>query len=117
MPRLYCEKPMMHRIEEGHGMIQAEKESGLPVQIGSQRASSVTTHKAKELFESGAIGTLMVADIVYDRNTSNGAWQYSIPTDASPETVDWDTFLGDAPRREFDKVRFFRWRNYADYGT
>ncbi len=114
---VYCEKPMMHRIEEGHDMIQAEKESGLPVQIGSQRASSVTTHKAKELFESGAIGTLMVADIVYDRNNSNGAWQYSIPTDASPETLDWDAFLGDAPHRPFDKMRFFRWRNYADYGT
>jgi len=113
----YCEKPMMHHIDEGLGMIAAEKGSGLPVIIGSQRASGIDTLKAKELYEQGVIGELNLADIRYDRNTSNGAWQYSIPTDASPETVAWDAFLGDAPKRVFDATRFFRWRNYQDYGT
>ncbi len=114
---VYCEKPMMHRIEEGHSMIAAEKKYGLPVQIGSQRASSIATLKAKELFEKGAIGELVLADIRYDRNSSNGAWQYSIPRDANPDTIDWDAFLGDAPKRSFDKKRFFHWRSYNDYGT
>ena len=114
---VYCEKPMMHRIEEGISMVAAEKEANLPVQIGSQYASALDTLKAKELFESGAIGQLILAEIIYDRNTSNGAWQYSIPTDANDGTVDWESFIGDAPNRPYDPVRFFRWRNYGEYGT
>ncbi len=114
---VYCEKPMMHHIEEGHSMIAAEKKAGLPVQIGSQRASSIATLKAKALFEAGAIGELILADIRYDRNSSNGAWQYSIPTDANSKTIDWDAFIGDAPKIPFDKKRFFHWRSFNDYGT
>ncbi|MEL6390430.1 MAG: Gfo/Idh/MocA family oxidoreductase [Bacteroidota bacterium] len=114
---VYCEKPMMHHIEEGRGMIEAERKSGLPVQIGSQYASAIDTHKAKELYEAGEIGELVLMDIRYDRASSNGAWQYSIPTDAGQDTVDWDSFLGDAPKQEYDEKRFFRWRNYGDYGT
>ena len=99
---VYCEKPMMHHIEEGWGMIQAERESGHPVIIGSQRASGIDVLKAKELYEQGVIGQLNLVDIRYDRNNSNGAWQYSIPTDASQQTVDWSAFLGDAPERPYD---------------
>lgn len=114
---VYCEKPMVHRIEEGQAVIDTQNKTKQVFQVGSQRASSILYAKAKELYEQGVIGDLIMAETWNDRHSSNGAWQYSIPTDASPETVDWGRFIGDAPKRGYDPVRFFRWRNYQDYGT
>jgi predicted dehydrogenase len=114
---VYCEKPMVHKLEEGEAVIATQKKSGKVFQVGSQRVSSLETLKARELYESGIIGDLVLVETFTDRQGGNGAWQYSIPTDASPATVDWDRYLGDAPKVAFDPVRFFRWRNYQDYGT
>jgi predicted dehydrogenase len=114
---VYCEKPMVQRIEDGHKVIAAQRKSGKVFQVGSQRASSVGILEAKKQLASGIIGELNFVEAANDRWNERGAWNYSIPTDASPQTVDWDRFLGYAPKRPFDAKRFFRWRNYSDYGT
>jgi predicted dehydrogenase len=114
---VYCQKPMVQRIEEGHPVIAAQKKTGRILQVGSQRVSSVIYQKAREIVASGAIGKVHMVEAWLDRNSSIGAWQYSLPPDASPSTVDWDRFLGSAPKRPFEPTRLFRWRNYQDYGT
>jgi len=114
---VYCEKPMVHHINEGLSVIDAWKKSGKTMQIGSQRISSASFKEAKRLFQAGEIGEINYVESNNDRFNSIGAWNYSIPTDASPSTVDWDHYLGDAPKVPFDAKRFFRWRNYQDYGT
>ena len=114
---VYCEKPMVQRFEEGHEIIKVQKETGGICQVGSQGMSSLGNEKAKQLYENGAIGEMVLLDMYNDRYSAEGAWQYPIPPDAKPDTVDFDTFLGKAPKVPFDNTRFFRWRNYQDYGT
>ena len=114
---VYCEKPMVQNFNEGQEIINAQKQTGKICQIGSQGMSSLGNEKAKQLYEEGAIGDIVMLDMYNDRYSAEGAWQYPIPPDANPTTVDFDTFLGNAPKVPFDPKRFFRWRNYQDYGT
>jgi predicted dehydrogenase len=114
---VYCEKPMVQQLSEGARMIEARKRTGRILQVGSQRVSSIIYAKAKEMLASGAIGELNMVEAWVDRNSAIGAWQYSVPPDASPANIDWDRFLGHAPKVPFEPVRLFRWRNYRDYGT
>jgi predicted dehydrogenase len=114
---VYCEKPMVHAIEEGKTVINAQQKSGKVFQVGSQYRSSLMYQKAHELYKSGAIGKLNLVEAWLDRDTAIGAWQYSIPPDASTTTCDWNQFQGSAPKHDWDSKRFFRWRNYRDYGT
>ena len=114
---VYCEKPMVQHLNEGKAVIDAWKKSGKTMQVGSQRISSASFQEAKRLVQAGDIGAINYIESNNDRFNAIGAWNYSVPPDASPQTVDWDRFLGDAPKRPFDANRFFRWRNYRDYGT
>ncbi|MDB4920548.1 Gfo/Idh/MocA family oxidoreductase [Mucilaginibacter sp.] len=114
---VYCEKPMVHAITEGPEVIKAQKETGKIFQVGSQGVSSLGNEKAKELLASGAIGQLNYAEGFWARRGPVEVWQYPIPADASPQTVDWDTYVSNTHKRPFDEKRFFRWRNYTDYGT
>ncbi|MEX2592909.1 MAG: Gfo/Idh/MocA family oxidoreductase [Anditalea sp.] len=114
---VYCEKPMVQKAEDGHSIIKMQEQTGQVFQVGSQYVSSIIHAKAKEIIEAGDIGEINFAEAQIDRHSALGAWQYSIPPDASPQTVDWDTYLGNASKREWDPLRFFRWRNYQDYGT
>jgi predicted dehydrogenase len=114
---VYCEKPMVHLINEGLGVIEAEKKSKKIMQVGSQRVSSVVYAKAHELYKSGEIGKLNMVNAIYDRQDALGAWQYTMPVDASAETVDWDMYIAGLPKMPYDPKKFFWWRNYRQFGT
>ena len=114
---VYCEKPMIHLYADGPEMIETARATNRILQIGSQRVSSILYAKAKELLASGAIGQLNMVTAHWDRNSSMGAWNYTIPLDASAETCDWPRFLGTAPKIPFNAEHFFQWRKWKAYGT
>lgn len=113
---IYIEKPMSHTVEQGFEMVAAQEKNRRIVQVGSQRRSSLGFIKARELVSQGAIGDVTLVEATLGRNDPCGAWQYTVPPDLSPETVDWDTWLGSAPKRPFDAIRWTRWRCFQDYG-
>jgi predicted dehydrogenase len=112
---VYVEKPMTHAWEEGEAFIAAVEKSGKVVQVGSQYMSMGCAQKAAELIKAGRLGQVTMVEGRIHRNSATGAWYYPIPPDASPATVDWKSFLGPAPAREFDLRRFFQWRLFWDY--
>ena len=114
---VYIEKPMVSKISEGYPVMEAAKKSGKVLQVGSQRVSSIGYQKAKELLASGEIGQLNMVNAVYDRQSSIGAWEYTIPKDASAETTDWERFIEVTEKMEFDAKKFFWWRAFKEVGT
>lgn len=115
---VYCQKPMVHRIEQGWDVIRTQQETKAVMQVGSQRVSSIAFAKAKELYEAGDIGKINSVEAYFDRQDALGAWEYTIPPDASTRTVDWDRYQEGAPvKYDWDPHRFFWWRNYREYGT
>jgi predicted dehydrogenase len=114
---VYCEKPMIHLYADGPEMIETARSTNRIIQIGSQRVSSIIYAKAKQLLASGAIGPLNMVSAHWDRNSSMGAWNYTVPLDASTETCDWPRFLGTAPKIPFNAEHFFQWRKWKAYGS
>jgi predicted dehydrogenase len=114
---VYCEKPMVYKISEGYPVMEAAQKSGKVFLVGSQRVSSIGYAKAKELLAAGEIGKLNMVNAVYDRQSSIGSWQYTIPKDANEQTTNWDQFIEVTEKMAFDAKKFFWWRAFKEVGT
>ena len=108
---------MIHLYSDGPKIIETAQRTGRIMQVGSQRVSSMIYKKAKELLASGAIGKLNMVTAWWDRNSSIGAWNYSVPLDASTTSCDWPRFLGTAPKIPWNPEHFFQWRKWKAYGS
>ena len=115
---VYCEKPMGHWAQFDLSRQFCEEALRLKrvVQIGNQGNSSPAWQKVKELVRQGTVGRVQLVNAGFFRN---GDWGERMPIadpDAKPgPDLDWDAFLGDAPRVPFNVQRFFSWRKYLDY--
>ena len=113
---IYCEKPVIHKLAEGKGLIEAQKKSGVLFQVGSQGMASLGNRAARLLIRQGIIGAVNFVDGQF--TSAPGMLNaFTAPDDASEETIWWSRFLGNAPKIPFNPHHFFEWRNWKDYGT
>jgi predicted dehydrogenase len=112
---VYCEKPASYSIWEGYQMIAAARKYGRMVQIGSQSRSIPHKVRAMQLLQEGVIGKVYMAKgLCFKRRKSIG----KAPNTPTPPGVNWDLFLGPAPMRPFNELRFkYNWHWFWDTGN
>ena len=116
---VYVEKPMTQNIAQAHKVVAKVKATGRKLQVGVQGMSDESYAVAYEHVKAGDLGNVVLAQIDYSRNYKGDFWagdDYPIDADAKPGVnLNWDAWLGPAPKRPWDPERYFRWRRYWDY--
>jgi predicted dehydrogenase len=107
-------------LEEAKVVAHKAAELNRVVQVGVQGLSWRRWPKIRQIIQSGMIGQVVAVQGTYSRNDPAGDWNWPIDAGAGPDGVgenhiDWEQWLGSAPKRPFDADRFFRFRKYWDY--
>jgi len=112
---VYVEKPDGHNIIEGQTMVAAMKKHGRVVQLGTQSRSGTHFLALVEYLKSGVLGNVRMAKSW--ESARQGAIP-KVPDSDPPPGVDYDLWLGPAPKRQFNRRRFHgNWRWFFDFGT
>ncbi len=114
---VYCEKPMTHTFAEGIAVTDAVAASDLKLQVGVQGMSDDSYISAREAIDGGMLGQVVQAQIEYVRRYNQGPWRKPTLDEkmAKPDDLNWNDWLGHAPKKEWDPHHYFEWRNYSRY--
>ncbi|MDR3751613.1 MAG: Gfo/Idh/MocA family oxidoreductase [Terracidiphilus sp.] len=112
---VYLEKPTLHRWSERAILENTAKEHKLVLQCGMQQRSGSHYLRAKqEIFAAQKLGKVLFARAVWH----NFPWQQrKINNAPQPAGLDWNRFLGPAPRVPYETARYTAWRYFPDYGN
>src|SRR5678815_4638179 len=112
---VYCEKPACYNVHEGERMIDVARKTSRMVQIGSQSRSEAYKIKAIQLLNEGIIGKIYLAKGLCFKRRPSIKHADDSPV---PPGVNWDMFLGPAPMRPFNALRFkYNWHWFWDTGN
>ena len=118
---VYLEKPLTHDIWEARMLTELAKSQKLVTQMGNQGSSGDGTRQTEAIVQSGMIGEVHTVHVW----TNRPVWPQGVlsprdrkETQPIPAEVDWDLWLGTAPKRDYHEAYMpFRWRGYWDFGT
>ena len=111
---VYVEKPLTHKMSEGKLILDAAARSKRIVQVGTQQRSMTHIQRAYELVKEGRLGRVHKVHLTWNRNSDRVRRG---PQNVDPKKLDWNAFLGNAPKQEFDEYRFRNWRWFWDFGN
>jgi hypothetical protein len=119
---VYCQKPMCHDVAEVRLLTEAAVKAGVVTQLGTQIAASAGDRLGVQWIKEGIIGKIKHAYLCSNRPS---AIDYRLegprPKEGqeTPATLDWDTWIGTAPVRQFAPVIYhtMKWRAWQDFGT
>ena len=113
---VYVEKPCCFCPAEGQILMRVAKETGMVLQVGSQRRASLSYRSAFGwLKETGAIGEMRYAKAWYfsDRKSIGEGKKTAVPA-----WLDWDLWQACAPREDFrDNIVHYNWHWFRKWGT
>lgn len=115
---VFCEKPMTRYLEEAFQVFDTVKKTGKTYVIGSQGCMDAKWHKAAEWIKAGKLGPLVWGQASYCRNNpKNSEWTYPVDPDANEQNLDWQRWLGRAPKIPFNPEHYFSWHKYYAYNS
>jgi predicted dehydrogenase len=110
---VYCEKPGSHNLFEGRQMVSAARKYARIVQHGTQCRSSPNIREGIRKLHQGAIGRVYMARAMAYKLKAGGKNDFA----AVPPGLDWDLWLGPAPKKPYNRLAITRWRFLRDYGS
>lgn len=115
---VYCEKPMTRYAAEGWAVHDKVKSTGKVYTCGSQYTADPVFHKVADWVKSGKLGPLVWAQSSYCRNNKNNSeWTFPIDAEANPQNLDWERWLGNAPKIPWTPEHYFSWHKYYAYNS
>ena len=117
---VYCEKSPVHNEKELYELYETVKSSNLVYQLGHQIPHSVIFQQAKEIIAKNILGKISLVETTTNRNSAEGAWIRHLDKNGKPKpgdekTIDWEQWLGNAPKVPFSLDRYYNWTKYFDY--
>jgi predicted dehydrogenase len=118
---VYCEKSLTRTEDEVYKVYNAVKNSDRVFQLGHQIRQNPIYTQARDLVRNGALGHVNLVECTSNRNSSEGAWiRHRIngkPKPGSPQSIDWDQWLGTSDKVPFSIDRYYNWTKYWDYAN
>jgi len=117
---IYCEKAPAHSEDQLEELYNTIKNSKIVYQLGHQVPQSVVFQQARDIIKKDILGKITLIETTTNRNTADGAWIRNLDKNGNPKpgdekTIDWNQWLGTAPKVPFSLDRFYNWTKFFDY--